>query len=85
MAVLFLVIGVNAVIRKENQTLSGPKPLIFRVFYAEIGMLGKMTGPWMNTPSRGACDPQRSGRRGATAEPLEIRGLQCLQVRSLAR
>ena len=34
MAVLFLVIGVNAVIRKENQTLSGPKPLIFLVFYA---------------------------------------------------
>ena len=48
MAVLFLVIGVNAVIRKESQTLSGAKPLVFRVFYAEIGLLGKMAGPWMD-------------------------------------
>ena len=79
MAVLFLVVGVNAVIRKENQTLSGPKPLIFRVFYAEIGMLGKMTGPWMDHAFPAQARAIRNDLVAAALplEPLEIRGLQC--------
>lgn len=45
LSIVFLVIGVNAVIRKEDVTLTGAKPLVFRVFYDEIGVIGKMTGP----------------------------------------
>jgi len=44
MAVLFLVTGINAVIRREYETLSTKKPWIFRVFYMEIDVLGKMSG-----------------------------------------
>jgi len=48
LAVLFLVMGITAVIRRESETLSGTKPLVFRVFYNEIGMIGKLTGPWVD-------------------------------------
>ena len=46
LAMVFLVTGLNAVIRKESVTLPGTKPLVFRVFYSEIGAVGKITGPW---------------------------------------
>ena len=46
LAILFLVIGLNAVIRREDVTLPGSKPIMFRVFHSEVGTLGKMTGPW---------------------------------------
>ena len=78
LAILFLVTGINAVIRKENETLSGTKPLVFRVFYTEIGMVGKITGPW----SDHAFPLQALHLRNdliAAALPLEvaeIRGLQ---------
>ncbi len=42
-AVLSLVTGLNAVIRREYVTLDVRKPWIFKVFYAEIEVLGKMT------------------------------------------
>lgn len=48
LAVLFLVIGINAVIRKDNVTLPGVKPLMFRVFHQEIATMGKLAGPWMD-------------------------------------
>ena len=46
LAILFLVLGLNAVVRKEDVTLPGAKPLMFRVFHSEVGTVGKMTGPW---------------------------------------
>ena len=48
LSILFLVTGIHAVIRKENVTLAGTKPLVFRIFYNEIGVIGKLTGPWMD-------------------------------------
>jgi tight adherence protein C len=44
LAAVFLVVGINAVVRQEDKTLEGSKPLVFRVFHHEIGTLGKMTG-----------------------------------------
>ena len=79
MAVLFLVIGLNSVIRKEHETLAGAKPFVFRVFYAEIGLLGKLTGASLDH----AFPVQTRAIRNdliAAALPLEaaeIRGLQC--------
>ena len=79
MAMLFLVIGINAVVRKEHVTLSSAKPLVFRVFYMEIGMLGKLAGPWMDH----AFPVQARAIRNdliAAALPVdssEVRGLQC--------
>jgi tight adherence protein C len=79
LAVLFLVIGINAIIRKENETLAGNKPLVFRVFYSEVGLLGKLAGPSMDHAF-----PVQARMIGndliAAALPLEvseIRGLQC--------
>lgn len=46
LSILFLVTGIHAVIRKESKTLSGTKPLVFRVFHSEISMVGKLVGPW---------------------------------------
>lgn len=43
-AVLSFVTGINAVVRREYTSLEGKKPWIFRIFYMEIDMLGKMTG-----------------------------------------
>ncbi len=78
LAVLFLVVGVHAVIRKENTTLSGPKPMMFRVFYNEIGVIGNMTGPWADNAFPIQVKRIRSNLTAA-ALPLElseIRGLQ---------
>lgn len=79
MAVLFLVIGVNAVIRKEHATLAGNKPLVFRVFYSEVGLLGKMAGPWMDHTFPLQARAIRSDLVAAALplEVAEIRGLQC--------
>jgi tight adherence protein C len=80
LAVIFLVTGLTAVIRRENETLPGSKPLVFRVFYSEIGLIGKMTGPWVDH----AFPVQALHLRNdlvAAALPLdaaEIRGLQGL-------
>jgi len=78
LAIFFLVTGLQAVIRKENVTLTGSKPLVFRVFHSEIGVIGKLTGPWMDS----AFPLQALQIRNdliASALPLEvfeIRGLQ---------
>ena len=78
LAVLFLVIGIHAVIRQESTTLAGTKPLVFRVFYSEIGLVGKLTGPWADH----AFPVQAQHIRNdliAGALPLEVaevRGLQ---------
>ncbi|MEI6516670.1 MAG: hypothetical protein WCO77_11900, partial [bacterium] len=48
LAILFLVTGLNAVIRGEDKTLPGAKPLMYRVFHSEAGTVGKMAGPWMD-------------------------------------
>ena len=78
LSILFLVTGLNAVIRKESETLAGTKPLVFRVFFSEIGAVGKMTGPWTDH----AFPLQAMRLRNdlvAAALPLEtaeIRGLQ---------
>ncbi|MDD2600735.1 MAG: type II secretion system F family protein [Kiritimatiellae bacterium] len=44
MAVLFLVTGINSIVRREHTTLAVKKPWVFRVFYKEIDVLGKMSG-----------------------------------------
>lgn len=44
LSVLFLVVGISAVVRKDSETLPGAKPLVFRVFYAEIETFAKLTG-----------------------------------------
>ncbi len=79
MAVLFLVIGVNAVIRKEHETLSGNKPLVFRVFYSEIGLLGKLAGPSVDHAFPVQARALRNDLIAAAlpVEASEIRGLQC--------
>jgi len=78
LSMLFLVTGLRAVIRKENETMSGTKPLVFRVFYTEINLVGKLTGPWADH----AFPLQAMRIRNdliAAALPLEVaevRGLQ---------
>jgi len=80
LAVLFLVTGINAVIRKESVTPGGAKPALFRVFSHEIEMLGKLTGPWADH----AFPLQAQRLRNdliSSALPLEVgevRGLQGL-------
>lgn len=78
LAVLFLVVGVHAVIRKENTTLSGPKPLVFRVFYNEIGVIGNMTGPWADNTFPLQLKRIRNNLIAAAMplESSEIRGVQ---------
>jgi len=78
LAILFLVAGIQAIIRKENETLTGAKPLVFRVFYNEIGVTGRMLGPWADQsfPLQAA---QLRNDLIAAALPLEVaevRGLQ---------
>ena len=79
LAMLFLVVGVNAVVRKEHETLSGNKPLVFRVFYSEVGMLGKLAGPWMDHSFPVQARAIRNDLIAAALplEVAEIRGLQC--------
>ncbi len=78
LAILFLVTGIHAVIRKESETLSGTKPLVFRVFYNEIGMVGKMTGPWVDHAFPLQAVRVRNDLIAAALplEVAEIRGLQ---------
>jgi len=78
LSVLFLVVGVNAVIRKENVTLSGPKPMVFRVFYNEIAVIGNMTGPWADNAFPLQVKRIRNNLIAAALplESAEIRGLQ---------
>jgi len=86
LAVLFLVTGLGAVIRGGNETLAGAKPLVFRVFHDEIGLLGKMTGARIDH----AFPLQARALRNdliAAALPLEapeVRGLQCFAGAVLA-
>jgi tight adherence protein C len=79
LAVLFLVVGLHAVIKRENETLSGAKPLVFRVFYSEIGVLGKMTGAWIDHAFPVQARVVRNDLIAAALplEASEIRGLQC--------
>ena len=78
LSILFLVIGISAVIRKEDATLPGTKPLMFRVFHSEVGTLGRMTGPWMDHAFPGQARQLRldiiSG--ALPLEVAEIRGMQ---------
>ncbi len=80
LAMLFLVIGVNSVIRKEHTTLAGSKPLVFRVFYTEIGILGKMTAPMLDHAFPLQARAIRNDLIAAALpiESSEVRGLQCL-------
>ncbi len=77
-AVLFLVVGIHAVIRNDNATLQGGKPLIFRVFYDEIGVIGKMAGPSVDhafpLQARQIRNDIIAG--ALPLEVLEVRGLQ---------
>ena len=78
LSILFLVIGVNAVIRNEDQTLPGAKPLLFRVFHSEIGTLGRLTGPWTDHTFPGQAFQLRNDiiSGALPVEVPEIRGLQ---------
>lgn len=78
LSILFLVTGLYAVIRKESATLSGTKPLVFRVFYSEIGIVGKMTGPWADHtfPYQALCIRNNLIAAALQLEVAEIRGLQ---------
>jgi len=78
LAILFLVLGINAVVRKDSVTLPGVKPVLFRVFHQEIATLGKMTGPWMDhTFPQQAYQLRQDIIAGALpVEVVEIRGLQ---------
>jgi tight adherence protein C len=86
LAMLFLVVGINAVIRKENLTLAGAKPLIFRVFYIEIGMLGKLAGPSLDRsfPLQALAIRNDLVAGALPLEVFEIRGLQCFAGALLA-
>ena len=48
LAILSLASGIQAVIRKENTTLTGAKPLVFRIFDNEIATMGRATGAWVD-------------------------------------
>ncbi len=77
-AVLSLITGINAVIRREYKTLDVKKPWVFKVFYMEIDVLGKMMGTRMEQlfPAQ-----TRQIRRDIVAgampvSVIEVRGLQ---------
>ncbi len=78
LAILFLVTGVHAVIRKDNETLAGTMPLVFRVFYSEISMVGKLVGPWADHafPLQAARIRNDLIAAALQLEVAEIRGLQ---------
>lgn len=80
LAVLFLVVGLNAVIRRESVTLSGSKPLLYRVFHEEVALLGKMSGARIDTAFGVQARTLRNDLTAAalTLEPFEVRGMQCL-------
>lgn len=75
---LFLVLGVSAVIRKDNVTLPGTKPLLFRVFHQEVGNFGRMTGPWTDHTFPEQARQLRLDLVAAALplEVAEVRGLQ---------
>ncbi len=79
LAVLFLVVGINSVIRRESETITGNKPLLFRVFHEEIALLGKIGGSWMdrNFPAQARAIRSDLIAAALPLEPFEIRGLQC--------
>ncbi|HOE60415.1 MAG TPA: type II secretion system F family protein [Kiritimatiellia bacterium] len=78
LSVLFLVNGIQAVIRKENETLSNAKPLVFRVFHHEIGTIGRATGAWIDqtfpVQTRQIRNDLIAG--AMPIESVEVRGLQ---------
>ncbi len=78
LAILFLVTGLNAVIRGEDKTLPGAKPLMYRVFHSEAGTVGKMAGPWMDHTFPGqALQLRMDIVSGALPlEVVEVRGMQ---------
>ena len=78
LSILFLVTGLQAVIRKENETLTGSKPIVFRVFYNEIGTVGKIVGPWADQAFPVQARQLRNDLIAAALplEVAEIRGLQ---------
>ena len=77
-SVLFLIAGIQAVVRKENETLTGAKPLVFRVFYNEIDALGKALGPWADQSFPLQATQLRNDLIAAALplEAAEVRGLQ---------
>lgn len=79
LTILFLVIGLNAVIRKEDQTPPGAKPVLFRVFHSEVETLGRLAGPWMDHTFPGQALQLRSDivSGAVPLEVSEIRGMQC--------
>ena len=79
LTIMFLVMGINAVIRKEDQTLPGTKPVLFRIFHSEIGTLGRLAGPWMDHTFPGQALQLRNDiiSGALLVEVAEIRGLQC--------
>ncbi len=78
LSVLFLVSGLQAVIRKENVTLENDKPLVFRVFHHEIGIFGRATAAWMDQMFPVQATRIRNDLIAAALrlEVIEIRGLQ---------
>ena len=78
LAILFLVLGLSAVIRGEDKTLPGTKPFVFRVFHSEIGTLGRLTGPWMDHTFPDQARQLRSDiiAGALTVESAEVRGAQ---------
>ena len=78
LAILFLASGIQAVIRKENTTLTGSKPLVFRVFDNEIATLGRTTGAWADHAFPLQTQRIRNDLiAGALPlEGIEVRGLQ---------
>jgi len=78
LSVLFLVSGIQAIIRKENTTLVNKKPLVFRVFNNEIATLGRATGPWADHafPFQAQCIRNDLVAGALPLESIEVRGLQ---------
>jgi len=78
LAILSLASGIQAVIRKENTTLTGSKPLVFRIFDNEIATIGRATGAWADHAFPLQTQRIRNDLiAGALPlEGIEVRGLQ---------
>ncbi len=78
LAILSLASGIQAIIRKENTTLTGPKPLVFRIFDSEIATIGRATGAWADHAFPLQAQQIRNDLiAGALPlESIDVRGLQ---------
>lgn len=86
LAVLLLVVGLNAVIRRDNVTVDSNKPLVFRVFHEEIAVLGKMSVAQIDHafPLQSVNLRQDLVAGALPLEPYEVRGLQCFAGLTMA-